>query len=85
MEEISNIKRLLNSFNKGRQNIWRYKDTILNYNSGKPVFIRMKPPSAQTQNFREEDTIIRLSKKSVNFLKIGKTLTHYAMQEMKKS
>ena len=64
MEEISNTKRLLNSFNKGRRNIWRYRDTILNYNSGIPVFIKVEPSSAQTQNSREKETIIRLSQKS---------------------
>ena len=41
MEEISNIKRLLNSFNKGRRKIWRHRDKILNYNSGKPAFIKI--------------------------------------------
>ena len=34
MDEISLIKWLINSFNKGRKNLWRYKDSISSYNSG---------------------------------------------------
>ena len=60
MEEITTIKRLLNSFNKGRIKIWSHKDTIQNYNSGKPTVIKIK----LEENLRENETKVSLSKKS---------------------
>lgn len=60
LEEISKITHLLKSFNKWRKNIWKYKDTILNHYSGKPVFLQVKCPNSQVSNTKDGDTIIRL-------------------------
>ena len=42
MTEITTIKQLISSFNMGRVKIWSHRDTIKNYNSGKPTIAKVK-------------------------------------------
>ena len=62
MTEITAIKKLISSFNMGRVKIWSHKDTIKNYNSGKPTIAKVKLDQINT--LKENDTKIRLSSKA---------------------
>ena len=67
MKEITIIKQLIKSFNKGRANIWKFKDLIINHNIRKPDFIPFKPPSALEKPPSMSDTVARLSGKASSY------------------
>ena len=62
MDETKLIKKLVRKFNRGRANIWKYKDLILSFNKRKPNYINYK----QTP-FRKpvelSNTIVNLTRK----------------------
>ena len=64
MKEITIIKQLIKSFNKGRANIQKFRDLIINHNIRKPDFIPFKPPSALEKPPSMSETIERLSGKT---------------------
>ena len=47
LKETKLIKRLVKSFNKSRESIWKFKDVIRSYHKKKPEFIKVKqiPPT----------------------------------------
>ena len=42
LRETKLIKQLVKSFNKSREDMWKYKDVILSYHKKKPDFIKVK-------------------------------------------
>ena len=69
MREITIIKQLIKSFNKGRANLWQFKDLIANHNIRKPDLIPVKPPSTMEKPPSLSETITRLSSKASPYSK----------------
>ena len=62
MDETKLIKQLVRKFNKGRANIWKYKDLILCYNKRKPSYINYKQVPFR-KPLKISNTILNLTRK----------------------